>query len=125
MTPAVLIVDDETPICENLSAYLEDEGIEVHVVHSGEEAVRRVEQGLDIQVCILDLRLPGMNGNETALTLHHLAPGIRFLIHTGSADYEPSPDLAGIGVTPAHLFRKPVTDMSLLLRAVRGLCPPQ
>jgi DNA-binding NtrC family response regulator len=123
MAPTVLIVDDEAPICDNLAAYLEDDGLRVQVAHSGEEALRLVEAGLEVQVCILDLRLPGMDGNQTALALHRLAPGIRFLIHTGSTDYAPSQDLAGIGVTPVHLFNKPVADMSRLVQAVRLLCP--
>ena len=123
MTPTILIVDDEAPICDNLAAYLEDDGLCVQVAHSGEEALRMVETGLEVQVCILDLRLPGMDGNHAALALHRIAPGIRFLIHTGSTDFTPSPDLAGIGITPAHLFNKPVADMSRLVRAVRLLCP--
>ena len=123
MPPTILIVDDEAPICDNLAAYLEDDGLCVQVAHSGEEALRMVETGLEVQVCILDLRLPGMDGNHAALALHRIAPGIRFLIHTGSTDFTPSPDLAGIGITPDHLFNKPVADMSQLVRAVRLLCP--
>jgi len=123
MTPTVLIVDDEAPICDNLSAYLEDDDLRVQVAHSGEEALRLVEAGLEVQVCIMDLRLPGMDGNQAALALHRLDPGIRFLIHTGSTDFTPSPDLAHIGITPEHLFNKPVVDMSRLVRAVRLLCP--
>jgi DNA-binding NtrC family response regulator len=123
MALTVLIVDDEPPICENLAAYLEDDGFGVRIAHTGEEAVRLVETGLEVQVCILDLRLPGMDGNETAIALHRAAPGIRFLIHTGSADFTPSPGLVDIGITPQHLFNKPVSDMSQLVRAVRLLCP--
>ena len=123
MAPTVLIVDDEVSICENLKDYLEDDGLGVRIAHSGEEALRLVEAGLEVQVCILDLRLPGMDGNETAIALHRAAPGIRFLIHTGSTDFTPSPDLAHIGITPEHLFNKPVADMSRLVQVVRLLCP--
>lgn len=122
MAPTVLIVDDEASICENLKDYLEDDGLGVRIAHSGEEALRLVEAGLEVQVCIMDMRLPGMDGNQAALALHRIAPGMRFLIHTGSIDFTPSPDLAGIGVTLAHLFNKPVADMSRLVRAVRLLC---
>ena len=123
MVPTVLIVDDEASICENLAAYLEDDGFGVQIAHSGEEALRLVQAGLAVQVCILDLRLPGMDGNETAFALHRAAPAIRFLIHTGSTDFTPSPDLAHIGISAEHLFNKPVADMSQLVRAVRLLCP--
>lgn len=125
MQPSVLIVDDEVSICENLAAFLEDEGLQVHVAHSGEDALQLVEQGLEVQVCIMELRLPGIDGNQAALSLHQSAPGIRFLIHTGSTDYAPSAELVSIGVAPAHLFSKPVPDMSQLVQTIRILSPTQ
>lgn len=123
MEPSVLIVDDEVSICENLAAFLEDEGLQVHVAHSGEHALRLVEEGLQVQVCIMDLRLPGIDGNQAALSLHRAEPDIRFLIHTGSTNYAPSAELVNIGVTSAHIFSKPVADMSQLVQAIRVLCP--
>lgn len=123
MELSVLIVDDEVSICENLAAFLEDEGLQVHVAYSGEDALRLVEEGLEIQVCIMDLRLPGIDGNQTALSLHQIAPEIRFLIHTGSTDYTPSAELVCIGVTSAHLFSKPVADMTQLVQAIHVLYP--
>lgn len=123
MELSVLIVDDEVSICENLAAFLEDEGFQVHVAYSGEDALRLVEDGLEIHVCILDLRLPGIDGNQAASSLHQIAPNIRFLIHTGSTDYTPPAELVSIGVTPAHLFNKPVADMTQIVQAIRLLFP--
>jgi DNA-binding NtrC family response regulator len=122
MEPSVLIVDDEKSICENLAAFLEDEGLRVHIAYSGEDALRLVAEGLEIRVCIMDLRLPGIDGNQAALSLHRVAPDIRFLIHTGSTDYAPPAELVSIGITPAHLFSKPVADMTQLVQAIRILC---
>jgi DNA-binding response OmpR family regulator len=34
MAPTILIVNDEAPICDNLAAYLEDDGLRVQVAHS-------------------------------------------------------------------------------------------
>jgi CheY-like chemotaxis protein len=123
--PAVLIVDDERLIRGNLAAYLEDEGLEVHVADSAEEALRQIEAGLDVQVCIMDVRLPGMNGDEACQALHLRAPGIRFLLHTGSPGYILSPELAAIGITQDHLYRKPVTDIARMAETVRTLCGGQ
>jgi CheY-like chemotaxis protein len=122
MGPAVLVVDDEAAICDNLAAFLEDEGMQVHTAPSGEEALSRITAGLDVQVCIMDLRLPLMNGTDTILQIHRVAPAVRFVIHTGSAH---EPVLAtlhetGLGATP--VFKKPVNDMAELARTVSALC---
>jgi CheY-like chemotaxis protein len=119
---SVLIVDDEELISSNMAAYLEDEGLEVHVANSAEEALRKVEAGLRVQVCIMDMRLPGMNGDQACQALHRQDAGIRFLLHTGSPNYVISPELGAIGITPDHLYRKPVTDMAKLAATVHALC---
>jgi CheY-like chemotaxis protein len=121
MAPVILVVDDEVAIGTNLAAYLEDEGMDVHVVESGEEALRRIHAGLEVDVCIMDIRLPGINGNETVMAIHRLTPGIRFLIHTGSTNYSIPEALQRIGVTEVQVFYKPVVDMAKLAQAVRTL----
>lgn len=121
MTPAVLIVDDEISICNNLAAYLEDDGLQVHMSHTGEDALGKIEAGLPVQVCIVDLRLPGMDGNATILALHRVAPGIRFLIHSGSFGYTLPQELIDIGITPEQIFQKPA-DMTRMTRTVHRLC---
>ncbi|WP_037376049.1 response regulator [Sedimenticola selenatireducens] len=118
----VLIVDDEELISCNLAAYLEDEGLEVDVANSAEDALRKVETGLRVQVCIMDMRLPDMNGDEACQALHRKDPEIRFLLHTGSPNYAISPELGAIGIMPEHLYRKPIRDMAKLAASVRALC---
>ncbi len=119
---AIMVVDDEIAICDNLQAYLEDEGLLVHTAYSGEEAVQRIADGLAVQACIMDLRLPGINGAEAILQIRSLAPAVRFVVHTGSANDAVIAELqrAGLGNTP--VFKKPVADMSELARVVAGMC---
>jgi two-component system, NtrC family, nitrogen regulation response regulator NtrX len=64
--PKLLVVDDETGIRESLSSILEDEGYHVEAVASAEEALERASSG-DLEVVLLDVWLPGMDG-LTALT---------------------------------------------------------
>jgi CheY-like chemotaxis protein len=70
----------------------------------------------------MDMRLPGMNGDEACQALHRQDPEIRFLLHTGSPNYVISPELGAIGITLDHLYRKPVTDMAKLAATVHALC---
>ena len=61
--PYLLVVDDEAGIRESLSSILEDEGYHVEAVGSAEEALERSASG-DLEVILLDVWLPGMDGLE-------------------------------------------------------------
>jgi two-component system OmpR family response regulator len=119
MVLSVLVVDDEPAVRENLSAYMEDEGMAVSEAESGEQAVELARDGGLFQVCVMDLRLPGMDGNAAILALHALQPKLRFLVHTGSTHYVLPPSLRAIGMSEGDVFMKPLADMSLLADAIR------
>jgi two-component system, NtrC family, nitrogen regulation response regulator NtrX len=61
--PYILIVDDEAGIRESLSSILADEGYHVESVESAEKALERAARG-DLEVILLDVWLPGMDGLE-------------------------------------------------------------
>jgi two-component system, NtrC family, nitrogen regulation response regulator NtrX len=61
--PSLLVVDDEVGIRESLSSILKDEGYHVEALGSAEQALDRVAAG-DIEVILLDVWLPGMDGLE-------------------------------------------------------------
>ena len=111
MTVHVFLVDDEKTVRTTMAAYLEDEGFDVTQADSGEEAVTMAEKGLRANVCIMDMRLPGMDGHDAILALHERLPEVRFLIHTGSLSYVLTDDLREIGIGEHALFRKPLQDM--------------
>ena len=121
MNLRVLVVDDEPGVADNLQAYLEDEEMDVQIAGSAEEALGLVRSGAAFDVCIVDMRLPGMDGDAAIRNLHRLQPGLKYLIHTGTAGYEIPDDLRTIGVGNRHLFRKPLQDMAPLATAVRTL----
>ncbi len=122
MQPSVLIVDDEMLIRENLAAYLEDEEMDVMAEESREGAIALVEAGRLFDVCIMDLRLPSMEGNTAILKLHRLCPTLAFIIHTGLAGYSLPSELRAIGITDKQVFMKPLDDMAVLVDAIRSLC---
>jgi CheY-like chemotaxis protein len=118
---AVLVVDDEQAVRENLAAYLEDEGMRVIEAESGEHAVDLAGAGEQFDVCIMDMRLPGMDGNATIVALHQLRPDLMFLVHTGSANYALPPELRALGMTEEHVFMKPLANMGVLADAIRAV----
>lgn len=64
----VLVVDDNFTTLEVLKSYIEDFGMDVMLVMSGEEGLIEVEKN-DYDLILLDWKLKGMNGLETAKIL--------------------------------------------------------
>lgn len=121
MSLRVLVVDDESGVAGSLQAYLEDEGMEVRSAGSGEDALQLVRAGAAFDVCIMDMRLPGMDGDAAIRGLHRVRPRMRYLIHTGMADYDLPDDLRGMGIGEGQLFLKPLADLAPLVAAIRDL----
>jgi two-component system OmpR family response regulator len=121
MSARVLVVDDEPLIVTGLRVFLEDEGMRVDSAGSGEEAVDIARNNSGFDVCIMDMRLPGMNGDSAIRTLHEICPNLKFIIHTGSADYSIPDDLRALGIDESLLFAKPLLDMMPLAEAVTAL----
>lgn len=69
----ILVVDDDELLCESAVAELNTLGVKASFALSGEEAVKvakeRHEKGEDFKVILLDWRMPGMDGVETAKQL--------------------------------------------------------
>lgn len=57
----ILVIDDDTELCELLSEYLTPEGFEVEAVHEGEAGAEQALSG-EADLVVLDVMLPGMNG---------------------------------------------------------------
>ena len=121
MSARVLVVDDEPLIVTGLRVFLEDEGMLVDSAGSGEEAVDIVRNDSGFDVCIMDMRLPGMNGDNTIRALHKICPDLKFIIHTGSTDYSIPDDLRALGIDESLFFAKPLLDMLPLAETVATL----
>jgi two-component system nitrogen regulation response regulator NtrX len=68
MKPTVLIVDDEAGVRSALSGVLRDEGYAVEAVDTGEACLDRVARA-PVDVIVLDIWLPGMDGLATLARL--------------------------------------------------------
>jgi two-component system, OmpR family, response regulator len=115
--PTILILDDEEIICLNLGVFLEEEGYEVLSSGSGEEALEILNK-YPVQLVVVDVRLPGMDGNAFVREAHSRFPQLHFLIHTGSNQYIIPADLSKMGICEADVLLKPLMDMQVLTQAI-------
>jgi DNA-binding NarL/FixJ family response regulator len=88
---------------------------------SGEEAVDIARNDCRFDVCVMDIRLPGMNGDTTIRTLHEICPDMKFVIHTGSTDYTIPDDLRALGIDERQFFAKPLMDMTPISQTIAAL----
>lgn len=87
--PRVLVVEDEAPIRDYLSAALDHLGCTAVACASGAEAVERLRQDpVPFQLVLLDLSMPGLAGADTFRELRRLAPGLRVVVCSGYEEGE-------------------------------------
>ncbi len=87
MAHSILIVDDESGIRESLSSILEEEGYQVRSVPSGEECLATVEEK-PVDLVLLDVWLPGMDGLATLEKLQESAAPPMVVMISGHANIE-------------------------------------
>jgi len=83
----VLLVDDEEEFVETLAQRLEVREFEVATALGGAEALERIEER-EIDVVVLDLQMPGVDGLEVLRELKRRKPLIEVIMLTGHATVE-------------------------------------
>ena len=108
-----LVVDDDENLCRSAAYFLKDMGVHAEWTTDGESAVKMVEkhheQGLDYHLVLLDWKMPGMSGMETAKQLReHLGDDVPVLLISAYdwSDIEEEARTAGIsGFIAKPLFK--------------------
>ncbi|EKT4464831.1 response regulator [Pseudomonas putida] len=116
MVNTVLVVDDEQTLAQNLQAYLQTQGLEVHVAHDGASGIAQA-QSLAPDVIVLDYRLPDMEGFQVLETVRRNRQ-CHFVLITAHPTAEVRERAATLGVT--HVLFKPFPLLELA-RAVSDL----
>ncbi|OPY76779.1 MAG: Transcriptional regulatory protein ZraR [Syntrophorhabdus sp. PtaU1.Bin058] len=83
----VLIVDDEEQLAEAFRKKLSKEGYGVSTASTGSSAVSLVKQQ-PFDVCVLDIRLPDIDGVKLLETLKEIEPTLEIIMLTGHASVD-------------------------------------
>ena len=113
----ILIVDDEQDQREMLGGFLEKQGFTISLAADGKEALALVrEQNIDL--ALLDHRLPDINGDELLIALKEINPLLRTIMITAYGAVETAVNVMRSGAD--DFFEKPV-DLNQLLARLRTL----
>jgi len=92
----VLLVDDEIIFTRNMSKLLKNRGYQITAVHSGDAAIRELEQN-PVDVIVLDLKMPGMDGITTLKEILKLGLFTETLILTGHGSIDSALEAMKLG----------------------------
>jgi len=82
----LLLVDDETAFLDAMKKRLSKRGFHVETSESGMDAMERLEDAHDdIEVVILDVKMPGIDGIETLREIKRKYPMVEVVMLTGHA----------------------------------------
>jgi len=105
-TGKILLVDDEAMLTETVSHMLESMKYKVIIVQDGKQAVGMYNKnGDDIDLIIMDIQMPGMDGIEAADLIWKKNPKAKIIFSSGYADPVKLEELQRKGVK--ELLRKP------------------
>lgn len=113
MTGSVLIVENEPLVREAMEDILDSSGFKPIATASGREGIAAyIAQQDSIELVILDMRLPGMDGAEVLRALRVINPQLKAII---SSAYDEHIIRQGFNGEPvASILKKPFNADSLL-----------
>lgn len=113
---SVLVIDDEERVRELMLEFLSEfDEFFLLGAASGEEALELLGQH-PADVCVVDLRLPGMDGSRFIELAAAGSLCRKFIVHTGSVDFALPETLVRVGMVPADVFYKPVDTLDIVER---------
>lgn len=116
----ILILDDDDAIRESFKYYFDDQGWDVWTASSAEDALADIDKKSP-DCAIVDIRLPGINGEEFIRKVGNIYPKMVFVICTGSPEYfQVIEELRSPQVSP-RIFYKPVKKMDVLTSEIQNL----
>jgi len=94
--PVILVVDDESDVCEMLVTILYEEGYVADIANNGKDAVKRVKEG-GVDFVLLDIMMPEMDGIETLRQIKAVRHDIPVVMITANATLKTAQEAMRLG----------------------------
>ncbi len=108
----LLLIDDDTELCELVVEYLSAEGFAVEVVHDGESGVKRATSE-PFALVILDVMLPRLDGFETLKRIRAVSHVPTLMLTARGDDVD---RIVGLEIGADDYLSKPFNPRELLAR---------
>jgi len=115
MLANALLIDDEIPFVETMTKRLTKRNFSISSSFSGADALKHLEKNSDVEVVILDVKMPGMDGIETLKIIKQKFPLVEVIMLTGHGTIESA--IEGMKLGAFDYLLKPC-DMEQLVAKV-------
>lgn len=118
----VLIIEDETETAEAVKEALALDDISADIASDGESGLQKfVANNYDL--ILLDLKMPGLSGDEVLSEIRKRDPFVDVIIYTNYTDFADIKKLANIGIE-GYINKGPKADLSELIDAIKEKLAP-
>jgi len=108
-----MVVDDEPALCRILERIISGEGYKVIVAMDGEKALALFKEH-NPEVVLLDLMLPGMNGQEICRRIKELSPVTKVIFLSAKATPKGTAELRELKSEADGYLPKPASSRQIL-----------
>jgi CheY-like chemotaxis protein len=120
---SILIVDDEKALRVSTARLLRHNGYKVVTCKDGAEAISYYNKSwLDIDLVILDMNMPVINGQDTFVLMREINPDVKAILATGYGLDNSAQEVLG-GIALGHI-QKPYHIQDLVLQIEKALGRP-
>ena len=116
--PFVMLVDDEVPFVETTTKRLTKRDLKVIAAFGGQEALETLSKNRNVDVVILDVKMPGMDGIETLREIKKAYPLTEVIMLTGHATVESA--IEGMKLGAYDYLMKPCEIEQIVLKVAEA-----
>jgi len=113
--PKIMIVDDEEEFRTFLTKRLKLRGYDTIDFDNGEDAIKIARNDMDIEVVILDRKMPGMSGEQVLRELKAFRPAVQVIMLTGHGSTQSAVET---GRLDAYTYLEKPCDIDTLIKTI-------
>ncbi|MFP4369999.1 MAG: SLC13 family permease [Candidatus Kapaibacterium sp.] len=113
----ILIVDDEKQFRESMSERLKMRGYDNMTLEDGRETLKLIRSEPDIDIVILDRKMPGISGEEVLKEIKSYRPELQVIMLTGYGDTQSAIEA---GKLDAYSYLQKPVEMEVLLETIEN-----
>ncbi len=116
----LLIIDDDPTIRFSLSSHFSDYDYNLYECEDAREGLQIMKKE-KIDAVIVDLRMPGLSGDQFIRDTYKDFEGTVFIIHTGSTEFTYPEDFNSYNRVSNRVYLKPVFDLEEMNEEIENL----
>lgn len=118
----VLIIEDEIRTAEPVQTALKFNGISADIAANGQQGIDMFKK-TDYDLVLLDLKMPGMSGEDVLKQIREIDPFVDVIIYTNYSEFADIKKLTNIGID-GYINKGPNAELGELVNTIKEKLSP-